>query len=513
MQMCPCRRSRSISQPSRLWSVDLSWIDESEADVSCSLSSVFLSGHRTWATLFPRSMARAKSDRSRSKTPALDDLTQHIEQLQAILPKVEDLGRDGFPYLEGSRARTELQIRECIKRIFGEKSPEFQTHRHLKLAIGPTADHRQSVTLIKHLIATLEDKKLEMQGLKPPASGETPTATTSASAPTAHPQMTLVPPITAVVPATESPVAPVAPPPTIAPIPPVTTVDTVHAAVAPSAEPTPAPVQPPLPIHHAEPLQVAVMTPNPQSIAPEQVSSLFRPYETGSVTPLMSQPQRPANVSPATPAPAPISEPAPPPTTPTPVPPTVRPPQFSATQEIPFPPKPAQQPPVPPAPTSETHDSPAHVVNHLDLCKRLGQRFHAIARQLRLRGEYRATVAIEDEIDVQDLLHALLRVQFDDIATDEWTPEYSSDAPRTTYLLDHDRLAIVVKKTRAGLTVKDLAEQLRLDVERYRTRERCSALFCFVYDPEGRIGNPRGLETDLSTINEHFTVDVLVAPK
>jgi len=122
-------------------------------------------------------------------------------------------------------------------------------------------------------------------------------------------------------------------------------------------------------------------------------------------------------------------------------------------------------------------------------------------------------VAIEDEIDVQDLLHALLRVQFDNIGTDEWTPRYSSDVPRTTFLLDQDRLAVVVKKTRTGLSAKDLAEQLRLDIERYRTRERCTALFCFVYDPEGRIGNPRGLEQDLATASDHFTVDVLVAPK
>jgi hypothetical protein len=34
-----------------------------------------------------------------------------------------------------------------------------------------------------------------------------------------------------------------------------------------------------------------------------------------------------------------------------------------------------------------------------------------------------------------------------------------------------------------------------------------------VYDPEGRIGNPRGLEQDLATTSEHFTIDILVAPK
>jgi hypothetical protein len=145
--------------------------------------------------------------------------------------------------------------------------------------------------------------------------------------------------------------------------------------------------------------------------------------------------------------------------------------------------------------------------------KNLCQRFHAVARQLRLRGEYRPTISVEDEIDVQDLIHALLRQHFEDIGTDEWTPGYGDGASRTTFLINHDRLAIVVKKTRTGLTRKDLTEQVRADAERYRARGRCTQLLCFIYDPEGRIGNPRGLENELASNTEHFTVDVIVAPK
>jgi hypothetical protein len=151
--------------------------------------------------------------------------------------------------------------------------------------------------------------------------------------------------------------------------------------------------------------------------------------------------------------------------------------------------------------------------DHLNITKKLCQRFHFVARQLRLRGEYRSTLDVEDEFDVQDLLHALLRLQFDDISTDEWTPSYTSGAPRTTFLLNHDGLAIIVKKTRTGLSAKDLSDQMRVDIERYRARGRCTNLFCFIYDPEGRIGNPRGLESELASTSEHFTVDVLIAPK
>jgi hypothetical protein len=184
---------------------------------------------------------------------------------------------------------------------------------------------------------------------------------------------------------------------------------------------------------------------------------------------------------------------------------------FSTTQEVRAPDLVAPTPSASPARPQSTVAGPD--VDDLCVTKNLCQRFHAVARQLRLRGEYRSTITVDDEIDVQDLIHALLRQHFEDIGTDEWTPGYGDGAPRTTFLLDHDRLAIVVKKTRPGLSRKDLTEQVRADAERYRARGRCTRLLCFIYDPEGRIGNPRGLENELSSHTEHFTVDVIVAPK
>jgi hypothetical protein len=160
-----------------------------------------------------------------------------------------------------------------------------------------------------------------------------------------------------------------------------------------------------------------------------------------------------------------------------------------------------------PAAPAPLHGDPTEVV------KSVCRRFHMVARQLRLRGEYRATLDVEDEFDVQDLLHALLRLHFDDIETDEWVPSYSNGSPRIMFLLNDGRLAVVVKKTRTGFNAKDLGEQLRVDVDHCRTLKRCSTLLCFVYDPEGRIGNPRGLEADLICISDQLTADVFVAPK
>jgi len=471
-------------------------------------------------------MARAKSERARSKSLAIDDLTQSIEQLQAFIPKLEDLGREGFPYLEGALSRTELQLRECLKRAFGDKSPEFQTHRHLKLALSSATEKKQTLTLIRSLIVSLEDKKMELQGLKPAVAQAAPSS--------APPQIVLVPPSVSTAQVSVSTVTTSSRPTgtTLHLVPGVdnaaVTASPVTAAAPPASTPPP-PVVEPAPTPAVPPMQSI-----PPRTPIEPISSLFRTQETKPVPPAPEQNLPAPSLPPAVATPGRAAVPSPPPSpaavaspSPTPVasppdvlvaPATAAPRSqaatgaFTSTQEVPLPPSNVSQTSSHTMPLATANSSVAET-NHLSITKKVCQRFHVVARQLRLRGEYRSTINVEDECDVQDLMHALLRQHFDDIGTDEWTPSYSNGAPRTTYLLDHDRLAIVVKKTRTGLSRKDLADQVRADVERYRNRGRCAHLLCFVYDPEGRIGNPRGLESELCTTSEHFAVDIVVAPK
>lgn len=149
----------------------------------------------------------------------------------------------------------------------------------------------------------------------------------------------------------------------------------------------------------------------------------------------------------------------------------------------------------------------------LNLIRKVCHRFHTIARQLRLRRDYRPTLEVDDDYDLQDLLCALLKVEFDEVATEEWTPPYAGGSSRTTLFVNRDQIAVVSKKTRPGLTTKELVDQVTADSAYYRDQGRCSTLFCFVYDPEGRIGSPKRLETTLTSVSEHWRVEVLVAPK
>jgi len=436
-------------------------------------------------------MPRAKSSeqsRSRPKAATIEELTRGVGKLQEFLSQVEDLGREGFPYMDAARARTELQFRECVRRTFGEKSPEFHEHRHHKLLMNSPEETQQSIALIKTLITTIEQKKRELQGGPPPQQLPSTPATSPI---VTRPQMTLVPASIPTVQMTMMHTAPVAPPPLIMSVAMTTHLDPSSAATAPSL-PTPQPE--PLPNPPA-PTQTATSSAPPQPVIRPATAALHQSTHT-------LQPAPAALPQASRPTPPPRHEPEP-----------VAPPTFSATPAHAIQ-EPSPSMPVDSSRTQATAPQSLQVESDpLDTVKTLCSRFHAVARQLRLRGEYRATLSVEDEFDAQDLLHAILRTQFDDIGTDEWTPSYAAGSPRTSFLLNDGRLAVIVKKTRPGLNAKDLTDQLRIDAARYRSHDRCATLLCFMYDPDGRIGNPRGLEADLTSASDSFIIDVLVAPK
>lgn len=139
-------------------------------------------------------------------------------------------------------------------------------------------------------------------------------------------------------------------------------------------------------------------------------------------------------------------------------------------------------------------------------------KFHPVARQLRSRHGKRHTLDVQDEYDVQDLLHTLLKVKINDIRREEWTPSYGGGAARMDILLKESGIVIEVKMTRDKLRDRELGEQLIIDIAKYQKHPDCKKLICFVYDPGGLVGNPSGLQSDLSKDNDDFGVEVIIRP-
>lgn len=139
-------------------------------------------------------------------------------------------------------------------------------------------------------------------------------------------------------------------------------------------------------------------------------------------------------------------------------------------------------------------------------------KFDYVAKQLRKRHNDKQTLDIQDEYDVQDLLHALLRLYYDDVRPEEWNPSYAWSSKRSDFLLKNENTIIEVKKTRKTLKAKELGEELIIDIANYRNHPNCKNLYCFVYDPDWYISNPRGIEKDLKQDNWDLNVTVFIRP-
>lgn len=128
----------------------------------------------------------------------------------------------------------------------------------------------------------------------------------------------------------------------------------------------------------------------------------------------------------------------------------------------------------------------------------VAQKMLLVERSLSRRHSGRPTIRVEDEYDTQDLLRSLLVVFFEDVREETATPEYAGGSSRIDFILPDFQVAIEVKKTRDSMTAKSLADELIIDRDRYAKDERVGHLICLVFDHDGRMGNPRGLESDLS---------------
>lgn len=153
-----------------------------------------------------------------------------------------------------------------------------------------------------------------------------------------------------------------------------------------------------------------------------------------------------------------------------------------------------------------TSDSP--VLRVVGLCRR----FPLFVERLQRRQRNRRRVEVKNEYDVQDLLHAILKLHFDDVRPEEWTPSYAGNASRVDFLLPGERLVVEAKMTRDGLGQKQVANELIIDRARYERMPNVDHLVCMIYDPDRRCGNPNALENDLARSDGRLHVTAVVCP-
>jgi hypothetical protein len=116
----------------------------------------------------------------------------------------------------------------------------------------------------------------------------------------------------------------------------------------------------------------------------------------------------------------------------------------------------------------------------------------------------------DNEYDVQDLLHSLLRPWIADIRSEEYTPSYAGSSTRIDFLLAEHDVVIEVKYIRDPSHARKVGDELILDIAHYRAHPQCKSLWIVVYDSEHSIPNPGGLIADLENGSESIKVRVFV---
>lgn len=157
--------------------------------------------------------------------------------------------------------------------------------------------------------------------------------------------------------------------------------------------------------------------------------------------------------------------------------------------------------------------APKALMNDLEKVLILCRRFPLLSDALRKRYGGRPPLEIVDEYDVQDLLHGILRLHFDDVRPEEYTPSYAGKHSRVDFLLPRERMVVEAKMTRAGLGQKDVIDQLLIDVGRYSKMIHVDTLVCLVFDPDRKCANPKGIESDVENSGGRLKVRVVVCPQ
>lgn len=128
-------------------------------------------------------------------------------------------------------------------------------------------------------------------------------------------------------------------------------------------------------------------------------------------------------------------------------------------------------------------------------------KFHKAAQSLRSRHANRDTLTIRDEYDVQDLLRSFLKIGFDDVREEDYSPSYAGSNSRVDFVLKDEKIVIEVKITSDSLKDKELGNQLLIDIGRYKCHPDCRTLVVFVYDKEDQVVNKVGLINDLEKMS------------
>jgi hypothetical protein len=149
----------------------------------------------------------------------------------------------------------------------------------------------------------------------------------------------------------------------------------------------------------------------------------------------------------------------------------------------------------------------------LQILELICRNFDRFVRALQKRHDNRPAFEVNDEYDVQDLMHGLLLLHFDVVIPEDTAPARAGNKSRLDFLLKRERVVVETKMTRKSLRQSDAHNELVADRDRYKSHPDCDVLVCLVYDPERLFHNAAAFELDLNSDKDHPRMRAFVCPQ
>ncbi len=146
----------------------------------------------------------------------------------------------------------------------------------------------------------------------------------------------------------------------------------------------------------------------------------------------------------------------------------------------------------------------------LHLLEQVGRRLSITLSILEAGHRDRPGISIDDEYDLQYILHAIAVLHFEEVEPEEPTPKMAGASSRLDFLLKQERVAIETKMMRPSLSKNKLREELASDIVYFRAHPDVDALFILVYDPKRKRTNAAGFENALNSESDDFVVRIVI---
>lgn len=156
--------------------------------------------------------------------------------------------------------------------------------------------------------------------------------------------------------------------------------------------------------------------------------------------------------------------------------------------------------------------APAPRANSIVLLDQIGDTFKAAHWYLVNRRKGKGTFEVTDEYDVQDLFIAMMRTMWNNIKREEPVPATAGSSSSVDAYLPAERLFVEFKHVGPTLSASKLKEQIARDMTDFPAHPGCGAVYYYVYDPEGRMANPRGFEADIENAGYGVPITCRIRP-